>query len=229
MASKLIKKRLTTQEIYQDLWQKIVDFVLYPGTRVTETELAEQYHTSRTPVREALKRLEVEGLVSIRPKQGCFVRPVDMNLIADYYTARVAIEAMAVELACDYMDDASIQSLIEQWNPKTYQHQGLSLHQVREREENFHISIAKGSANRVLLEYLQDINSRIRPLRLMGFPDEKSIVDTFKEHHHICLQIKKRDKENARQAMVKHIRKSQAIAKTVTVNQLQQYRKTVEM
>ena len=86
------KKRFTTQEIYQDLWQQIISFEIFPGSRVTETELADIYRTSRTPVREALKRLEVEGLIRIRPKQGCFVRNVDIELISDYYTVRVALE-----------------------------------------------------------------------------------------------------------------------------------------
>ena len=105
------KKRLTTREIYQDLWQKIINFDLFPGSRVTETELAEAYKTSRTPIREALKRLEVEGLITVRPKQGCFVRQVDIALISDYYTMRVALEAMTVELAIENMSDEELEAL----------------------------------------------------------------------------------------------------------------------
>ena len=68
------KKRISTQQIYQDLRQMIMDFDLFPGMRITETELADNFKVSRTPVREALQRLELEGFVSIRPKQGCFER-----------------------------------------------------------------------------------------------------------------------------------------------------------
>ena len=219
------KKRFTTQEIYQDLWQQIISFEIFPGSRVTETELADIYRTSRTPVREALKRLEVEGLIRIRPKQGCFVRNVDIELISDYYTVRVALEAMAIELACEYMSDEDIQVLIEKWNPKNYSKEQLGSYDIKRDEEEFHVSIARASKNQILVEYLEDVNNQIRPIRLLGFPDEKSIVDTYKEHFQICKLIQKRDKDVARQAMVEHIRKSQNIARSVTLGQLEQYRK----
>lgn len=217
------RKRLTTQQIYQDLWHKIVSYDLFPGSRFTETELADKYHISRTPIREALKRLEVEGLVTVKPKQGCFIRPIDMGLIDDYYTVRVAIEAMTVELACQHMSDQDLQILEETWNPDAYRRQRKNLDHIKEIEEAFHVSIAKGSGNKVLLEYLEDANNRIRPIRLMGFPNEKSIVDTYKEHYKIITLIKQRDVTAARQMMIDHIRKSQEIARTVTIGQLEQY------
>jgi DNA-binding GntR family transcriptional regulator len=221
----LPKKRLTTQQIYQDLWQQIVNFDLFPGSRVTETELAETYQTSRTPIREALKRLEVEGLVNVRPKQGCFIRPVDMGLISDYYMVRVALEAMAVELACQHMTDEELQALADVWSPEAYRKQRKDLEHIKEIEEDFHIRIARGSGNPILLKYLEDANNRIRPIRLLGFPDEKSIVDTYKEHYEIITLIQQRDVEKARQAMTEHISKSQGIARTVTLAQLEQYRR----
>lgn len=219
------KKRLTTQEIYQDLWQQIISFELFPGSRVTETELAEVYKTSRTPVREALKRLEAEGLVKIRPKQGCFVRNVDIQLISDYYTVRVALEAMAIELACEYMPDEEIEELAQTWDPENYDEKQINSYDIKRQEEAFHVTIARASKNQVLISYLEDVNNQIRPIRLLGFPDAKSIIDTYAEHFHICKLIQQRDKEAAREAMVEHIRKSQGIARTVTLGQLEQFRK----
>lgn len=219
------KKRLSTRQIYQDLWQKIINFDLFPGSRITETELAEEYKISRTPIREVLKRLEVEGLVTIRPKQGCFVRPVDIDLISDYYTMRVALEAMAVELAVANMGDEELQALAEIWKPENARKYRNDLEHIKEIEENFHMSIAEGSGNPVLRDYLADVNNRIRPIRLLGFPDDKSIVDTYAEHYEIITLIQQRDVERAKAAMIAHIRKSQGIARTVTVSQLEQYRK----
>lgn len=219
------KKRFTTQEIYHDLWQQIISFEIFPGSRVTETELAEIYRTSRTPIREALKRLEVEGLVTIRPKQGCFVRNVDIELISDYYTVRVALEAMAVELACTNMSDEEIRVLTDKWNPTNYDKAQIGSYDIKKQEEEFHVSIARASKNKILIAYLEDVNNQIRPIRLLGFPDEKSVIDTYKEHFQICKLIQKRDKEAARQTMIEHIRKSQNTAKTVTVSQLEQYRR----
>ena len=200
------KKRLTTREIYQDLWQKIINFDLFPGSRVTETELAVEYKTSRTPIREALKRLEVEGLVTVRPKQGCFVRQVDIALISDYYTMRVALEAMTIELAIENMTDEELQTLAESWNPQNAKKHRNDLEYIKQFEESFHMDIARGSKNPVLLQYLEDVNNHIRPIRVLGFPDVKSIKDTYDEHYEIIRLIQKRDVLKAKEAMIAHIR-----------------------
>ena len=115
--------------------------------------------------------------------------------------------------------------MIEKWNPKNYSKEQLGSYDIKRDEEEFHVSIARASKNQILVEYLEDVNNQIRPIRLLGFPDEKSIVDTYKEHFQICKLIQKRDKDVARQAMVEHIRKSQNIARSVTLGQLEQYRK----
>lgn len=219
------KKRLTTREIYQDLWQKITNFELFPGSRVTETELALAYNTSRTPIREAMKRLEADGLVTVRPKQGCFVREVDIALISDYYTVRVALEAMAVELATEHMSDEELQTLADVWNPQNAKTHGNDPEYIKQFEESFHVVITRGSRNPALLQCLEDVNNRIRPIRALGFPDDKSIMDTYQEHYDIIRLIQQRDTERAKQAMIEHIRKSQDIARSVTLIQLEQFRK----
>ncbi|MEJ2362010.1 MAG: GntR family transcriptional regulator [Gammaproteobacteria bacterium] len=219
------KKRLTTREIYQDLWQKIINFDLFPGSRVTENELALAYKTSRTPIREALKRLEVEGLVTVRPKQGCFVREVDIAQVSDYYSVRVALEAMTVELAIEHMSDDELQTLADVWNPVNAGSQVKDPEYIKQFEESFHVVIARGSRNPVLVQYLEDVNNRIRPIRALGFPDDTSVKDTYQEHYEIIQFIQQRDVARARQAMIDHIRKSQEIARSVTLTQLEQYRK----
>ncbi|MGD8940167.1 MAG: GntR family transcriptional regulator [Gammaproteobacteria bacterium] len=219
------KKRITALQIYQDLRQMIMDFDLFPGTRVTETEIAESFNVSRTPVREALQRLELEGLLTIRPKQGCFVRPVDIQTISDYYDVRVALEAAAIELACENMPDEQIEELLGIWNPKNCTMQFDYPGQIQEVEEAFHVAIAEGSGNTVLANYIKDVNDHIRIIRRLGFPDEQSIRETYEEHYELCQLLIARESKKATRDMIKHIRKSQGIARSVTLNQLQQHRK----
>ncbi len=88
------------RDIYRQLKDMILSFVLYPGARVTENELALRFGVSRTPVREALQRLAAEGYVTIRPKQGCFVTDIDIERINHYYDVRIALELRGLELAC---------------------------------------------------------------------------------------------------------------------------------
>ena len=218
-------KKLTTTQIYQDLRAKIMDFDLFPGTRFTESELAEQFKVSRTPIREALKRLEVEGLINIRAKQGCFIRPVDTGTISNYYDVRVALETMAVELACEHMPRHEIENLCAFWDPDNCHSDPNYPDQIREVEEAFHVTIAQGSGNEVLVHFLKDVNDRIRVIRRLGFPDKKSIQETYEEHFHICNLILNKKTKEAKKAMEKHIRKSQGIARTVTLNQLEQHKK----
>ena len=211
----------SAQAVYDKLKQKIIDFEIYPGTRITESEIADTFQVSRTPVRAALQRLESEGHISIMPKQGCFVRSVDIETISEYYDVRITLEAAAVELACDHMSVEDIEAQAEVWNPAKLEKK-LNMEEIKAREEAFHVSIAIGSGNSVLADYLRDINNHIRILRRLGFPDRQAVIETCEEHFEICQLILEGKKTNARKAMVKHIRKSQELARSVTLSQLQQ-------
>jgi len=221
-ATKAPPKKSSTLGIYERLRRAIMDFELAPGARITETELAETFGISRTPVREALHRLENDGLISIRPKQGCFVRDVDIHQISNYYDVRIALEVMAVELACKNMPDEVIAQLSDTWNPARRPKRFKNPDEIKVLEEVFHAMIADYSGNPVLASYLKDVNDHIRSVRRLGFPDAKSIVETYEEHYRICTLLKKRDARAAREEMIKHIRKSQGIARSVTLSQLQQ-------
>ncbi len=214
--------RITTLGVYERLRRAIMDFELGPGARVTETELAETFGISRTPVREALHRLETEGLISIRSKQGCFVRSVDIQEISYYYDVRVGLEVMAVELACKNMPDEVIAQLLDTWNPAARPKRFRDPDEIKRMEEVFHMMIADYSGNPVLARYLRDVNDNIRSVRRLGFPDQKSIVETYEEHYKICKLLQRRDARAARDEMTKHIRKSQGIARSVTLGQLQE-------
>lgn len=211
----------SAQVVYDTLKQKIIDFEIYPGTRITESEIADTFNVSRTPVRAALQRLETEGHLSIMPKQGCFIRSVDIETISEYYDVRIALEATAVELACDRMSAEDIEAQAEVWNPARLEKK-LDMEDIKAREEAFHVSIAIGSGNIVLADYLRDLNNHIRILRRLGFPDRQSVIETCEEHFEICQLIRQGKKSSARKAMTKHIRKSQELARSVTLSQLQQ-------
>jgi DNA-binding GntR family transcriptional regulator len=214
-------QHFTSQKIYEQLRQQITNFELYPGTRITESELAARFDVSRTPVRAALQRLEVEGHITIMPKQGCFVRPVDIEKISQYYDVRISLEATAIELACEHMNREELDALCDIWNPASVK-KNVNMDEVRALEEAFHISIAVGSGNPVLVHYLRDINNHIRILRRLGFPDRKAVLETYDEHYELCQLIKARNVRTARKTMIEHIRKSQSIARSVTLTQLQQ-------
>lgn len=221
----LHKRKLSSPEIYLDLRRMILDSELLPGARVTESELAAHFSVSRTPIREALHRLEVEGFLEIRSKQGCFIRQVDIEEISNYYDVRVGLEAMAIELACAHMSDEAIKKLAEFWRPANRPRGVEALDEIKDAEEAFHVTLAESSGNEVLADYLRDVNDHIRVVRRLAFLDEQTLADTFREHSEICRMLLKRNVKAARAAMIDHIRKSQLTARNVTVAELQQQHK----
>lgn len=216
-------RKLSSPEIYVTLRQMILESELAPGARVTESELAAKFRVSRTPIREALHRLEVEGLLEIRPKQGCFIRSIDMEKISDYYNVRVALEAMAIEQACVNMPDEELKKLADIWNPAKRPRHGDAIDDVKAAEESFHITLAEHSGNPVLADYLRDVNDHIRVVRRLAFMDEKTVAETYRDHYEICRLLLKRDARGARAAMIEHITKSQDKARNVTLSQFQQH------
>lgn len=217
-----MRTKVTAQQIYQSLRGMILDLELAPGTRFTESQVADYFQVSRTPVREALQRLEVENQITIRPKQGCFVRSIDLTQIRDFYDVRVALEILAVEKACAHMSDAALQDLAQQWDPELRHFGSAADDTIKLAEEAFHLALAQGSGNPALVRYLADINDNIRVVRRLGWPDLTSIDDTYQEHYDICRLILARDVDAARTTMLAHIRKSQNQAATITLAQLSQ-------
>jgi len=111
--------------------------------------------------------------------------------------------------------------LAEIWNPARVK-KSINMDEVKTLEEAFHVAVAVGSGNTVLAGYLEDINNHIRILRRLGFPDRKAVLETYTEHYELCGLLRKRNVRAARKAMIEHIRKSQQIARGVTLTQLQQ-------
>ncbi|WP_420467613.1 GntR family transcriptional regulator [Panacagrimonas sp.] len=217
----------TAEEVYHQLKTLIMSFELYPGTRVTETELATRFGVSRTPVREALQRLQLEGYLTVRPKQGCFIREIDIEEIDEHYQVRIALEMCAVEMACTHMPDRALKDLARLWDPAYQPTEDIDVETMAARDEGFHIALAEGSGNLVLADYLQRVNHSIHVIRRLDFTNDMRVDLTYKEHHAICQHLIRRDVVAAQQALTQHIRRSQLAAKTITLEQLSRARSRV--
>ncbi len=216
--------RPSATEVYARLKGKLLDFEIPPGSRITESELASMFQVSRTPIREALQRLETEGLVRIRPKQGCFVRELDIEEIAQYYRVRVALEQAAIEGAILNMPDAELRELADAWGPDQ-RPRTISPEAMQARDESFHIALAQGSGNMVLARYLSEINNHIRVVRRLDFTVADRIDRTFDEHRGILRALLARDADGAKRQMQAHINKSEESARNLTLIQIAMHRK----
>ena len=213
------RRTVAAEDIYLVLREMILNFELYPGSRVTETELADFFKVSRTPVREALLRLESEGHLSIRSKQGCFIRQINIDELSEYYRVRMALESSAVEDACAHMPTKEVEKLLALWSPERIPKR-ISASAMEERDESFHIALALGSDNAILVKYLRDINDHIRVIRRVDFHDVDRVARTYHEHHEILQAILNRESVKARNLIKQHIRRSEQFAQTLTLTQL---------
>lgn len=210
-------KSETAQSIYLTLRNMILNFEIQPNSRLTETELAHSFRVSRTPIREALQRLETEELISIRPKQGCFVRGIDFDEFADYYQIRINLEMLSLETACRNMPDEALKKLGAIWEKNTVTGEAGDAERIADLDEAFHIQLAEGGGNRVLVKMLSDINNRIRIVRRLDFTESERIAKTYEEHFKILQSLLKRDVQTAKNDMIDHIRKSEEFTKRLTM------------
>ena len=218
-------KQTSSQDVYNSLREMIMNFELYPGSRVTESELAELFKVSRTPIRSAIQRLETEGYMRVMPKQGCFIRNIEIDELMQYYQVRKTLENTALELACTYMCDADLREISDEWDPAKFMDRSDNADDMEARDESFHIALAVGVGNTVLTNYLIDLNRNIRVIRRIDFTNDPGIDRTYNEHYEICQHLLKRDLVSAQRSMLQHINKSENFAKTLTLSQLAKSRK----
>ncbi|PPD34115.1 MAG: GntR family transcriptional regulator [Methylomonas sp.] len=213
----LTPKNDAAQSIYLKLRGMILNFEIQPNSRLTETELANYFEVSRTPIREALQRLEAEGLIMIRPKQGCFVRAMDLDEFSEYYQIRISLEMLSLENACTNMSDEALKKLAQVWGAEPLSDADDNGQQVAALDESFHLALANGGGNRILVKLLSDINNRIRIVRRWDFTDRERIQKTYQEHLGIINHLLKRDLASAKSDMARHIKKSEEFTKMLTV------------
>lgn len=213
-------KRSNVNALYNQLKQKIISFELYPGTRVTEQTLAEMFGVSRTPIRQVLQRLEIEGFLTIRSKQGCFIRALDVDELMEYYEARIAIEQLIVEAAVTNMSDKEVEQMMLIWQSDAHDAELAQGIDLGEKDESFHVGLALASNKPVLATILKNINHRIRVIRRLDLNSDNRSQRTYKEHFEILQHIKDRDVSKAKNAMKRHIQRSREFAKTLTLTAL---------
>ena len=164
----MTKPKASPQSIYETLKSMITSLRIIPGSRITESQLADYFKVSRTPIRAALQRLESEGLVAIKPKQGCFIRNIDMLQISQYYDVRIALEMIVLEELANLPDKSQLEELSKLWDPGRKTMGDQITNELKMADEDFHITLAQIAKNPVVANYLADINNHIRAVRSLG-------------------------------------------------------------
>lgn len=195
--------------VYQELRHSIITKQLKPGQRLPEVNIAVQMGVSRTPVREALRRLASEGLVLIIPNSGARLASPTRREMEDTYAVREQLECISVSIAATRISERNLRRLDDAIleEEKAFEEKNLELY--LEVNENFHRIIAESSGNRVLAEYVENILARTNAY--VVFYDPFYDIDynpSIMQHKAIAQALKEKEKDKAVELMREHLKLS---------------------
>lgn len=209
---------------YEKLRQALDNFQYVPGDRFSENEVGAELGMSRTPVREALVRLQREGYISVMPKLGWVVNALDFAVFEQLYDVRSVLECAAVDLLILAPDlEQRLQALNGHWLVPAEQRL-TDIAQVSHLDERFHMDLLATSGNLEMARIHGDITDRIRIVRRLEFTRNYRIDVTYEEHGRILQALLARDGLQAKVLLQKHIRVSRDEVKNITLHMLQSAR-----
>lgn len=191
--------------VFHTLRDAILEGTLPPGTRLMELQLSAQLGVSRTPVREAIRLLNMEGLVKISVRRGTVVEPIRASDLRDALEVREALEELAVRKACRNMDDLTLQTL-RKLEAEFERSLGHSDAQASARlDVRFHEVITETAHNRRLTQSLAQIREELYRYRLENLKDEESFPKLVEEHRALIGAFRAGDEEMAVKVLKEHI------------------------
>jgi DNA-binding GntR family transcriptional regulator len=206
--------------VYERLKADIFEFRRLPGEGLSENEIAARCEVSRTPVREALLRLEREGLVQLQPKSGWSVGPLDFERFEQLYDVRVILELGALGKLCAGDPGEALEPLKAVWlvGAKRRCEDWL---EVARLDEGFHAALLSAAGNAELARVHGEICERIRIVRRLDFTQRERIERTYEEHGAILRAVLARKAQQAGRLLRAHIEASKLEVRKISLHRLQ--------
>lgn len=193
--------------VYVALRQAILEREFDPGEPLTEAELSRRFRVSRTPVREALAKLERDHLVRVVPKKGAFVRTLSHDEIRDLYEVREALEALAVRLAAPRLSREELEDFEARFRDVRARGPRAGYTEVRPLGEEFHRLLVKRAENSALTQVLEQVREQVRPVWTMSIAAPRRVQALIREHLAILDALKRGDTRRAERLMTLHVRR----------------------
>lgn len=191
--------------VFNTLRQAILKGELKPGERLMEIQLAKKLGVSRTPVREAIRKLELEGLVLMIPRKGAEVAEITRQDLEDVLEVRAALEELAVKDACSHITNEQLEELKRAAEEFKKALQGDDLIACVQTDMNFHEVIYGATNNKRLMQILNNLREQMYRYRLEYLKDKSTHKMLVDEHDAIRKALKKHDKAKAGAAIRVHI------------------------
>jgi DNA-binding GntR family transcriptional regulator len=227
------ERRALVDKLASQLHARVLSGELPSGTRLRQEALAEEFGVSRTPVREALRKLQAGGLVELQPNRGAVVRGLSPREIRDAYEVRAALEALAAELAAERVSHEQLERLsrvqgefraaLERTTAQRRGGRTVGEREVRRwgtANDDFHQTIHEASGNDVLAETLAQLNRNFpRDLSRLVVGESTAMLEAnVREHEAILDALARRDAAGARELMQRHVARAGSLV-TLRVEQ----------
>lgn len=200
--------------VYEELKAQILKGDIKPGTRMMEVELAEVLGVSRTPVREAIRKLEKEGLVKIEPRRGAYASELSVKDMVDILEVRQSMEGLAAYYCAQRINDEQKEQL------RDY---ALAFNEAVEEgvyedminyDTKFHHLIVECCDNDILVHMIEQLQELVLRFRYLYYSDFKRAEQMPAEHHEIFEAVASGDAERAREAAALHINRLKDMVET---------------
>lgn len=195
------------EQVIASMRQAILDFNLKPGQRLVERELIEQLGVSRTTVREALRELTSEGLVTVVPQRGAQVAAPSLDDAADLYEARASLESLVTERFTERATDeevARLRAAVEEYVSVAATGHGLT--EALAAKDRFYVVLLEGARSAVLRQLLEGIQARVRVLRATSLSEVGRAAEAGTELLGVLEAIERRDATGAAERCAAHVR-----------------------
>ncbi len=191
--------------VFNTLRQAILRGELEPGERLMEIQLAERLGVSRTPIREAIRKLELDGLVLMIPRKGAEVARISEKSLRDVLEVRRSMEELAIELACQRMTEEQVDELERAKKAFADAVACNDMMLMAETDEAYHEIIYRGTCNNRLVQIINNLREQMYRYRLEYIKDADKRPILLIEHDNIFRAVKARHVSEAKAAMREHI------------------------
>lgn len=214
MAGKLSKVNLNDymplrEVVFNALRQAIIVGELKPGERLREEKLAEKMGVSRTPIREAIRKLELEGFVEMLPRKGAHVANLCVKDIMDVLEVRATLDGLATSLCAERITDSELEELKNINKAFSEYVKNENLQGSIKKDVEFHDIIYRSSRNDKLIQLINNLREQVQRFRIILLKDYENTIDLIKEHADIYEAVSSKNSDAARKAAQDHIKKQE--------------------
>ncbi len=193
-------------KVYERIREDILSGRYQQDTELKEAAIGAELGVSRTPVREALRQLELEGLVHIIPNRGAYVNMITAKDVQDIYVIRSMLEGLCARWATEHITDEQLEDLEETLCLSEYHTQKGHYEKLYELDSLFHEQLYRAAGSRILNHVLSDFHDYVKRVRRKTIAFQDRPVKSTREHRAIFEAVKAKDADRAEELAGEHIK-----------------------